>query len=260
MPTYLLAAKETEDLLAKVIEEYHPRLLNEDVRVGILMAYASVDENTGEKKGHAIKGYAGAAAGASVKKVAAKDRLTKKYDVELLIDGDAWPNLPEQQKVAILDHEMTHIETTGKTDDNNRPLVKMREEDFIVWGFLEVVQRHGVHAMEHRSLKALIDHHGNLLLGLDGDFKDAAPPARRSGIESVTISAPGDLSVTFDADQLKKVGQIGEKLRVSENGGPEREMSPDELVGRIGECMSPTGQQINAHRRKKAATEAATKA
>lgn len=240
MPTYSLASKDTEGLLSHVIEQYHDRLINADVRVGILMAFATVDPETGEKKGHAIKGYAGAAAGAQVKKVSAKDRLTKKYDVELLIDGDEWPNLPEPQKIAMLDHEMTHIQTTDKVDDNNRPLVKMRDEDFIVWGFLEVVQRHGTAAMEHRSLKSLIDHHGNLLLGLDGDCKDAAPPTR-SGLSKVTIKT-GEQSYEISGEGFAKVGEVAKKLR---RGGDKD--------------LSPTGREINTHRRKRQATTSGTR-
>ena len=42
----------------------------------------------------------------------------------------------------------------------------MREEDFIVWGFLEVVRRHGAAALEAKSVKNLIDQHGQLLLSV----------------------------------------------------------------------------------------------
>lgn len=166
MSTYLLATKDTDELLKEVREKYHERLDDADVRIGIVMAYASVDEDTGEKKGPAIKGYAGAAAAAQVKSVPVKDRLTKKYDVELLIDGDLWNTLGRAEKIAILDHEMTHLLPTGGTDDLHRPKIKMREEDFIAWGFWEVIQRHGPAAMEHRALKTLADKHGQLLLHL----------------------------------------------------------------------------------------------
>lgn len=203
--TYQLASDQTKELLETVLHRYHPRLNLCDVRVGILMAIAAVDDKTGEKKGHAIKGHAGAAAAAQVKAVSLKDRVVKHYDVELLIDGDLWPTLSEPQQIAILDHEMTHIETTDEVDDLQRPKVKMRDEDFIAWGFWEVIQRHGVAAMEHRALKALADQHGQLLLDLPETMKrESAPPA---GINTVTISGTGMKPVTLSTEKLSRLGQ-----------------------------------------------------
>jgi hypothetical protein len=165
---YDVADKETLELLEEVKDKYHERLVDNDVQIGVLMAYAEVDEKSGKRKGVALKGYAGAQAAAKISNVPLKDRLTKKYDVELVIDGDHWPDRSEAEKRALLDHELTHIVPKDKTDDLGRPIITMRDEDFIVWGFLQVVERHGAAALEARSVKALIDQHGQLLLGMEG--------------------------------------------------------------------------------------------
>lgn len=52
-------------------------------------------------------------------------------------------------------------------DDLTRPTIKMRDEDFIVWGFVEVAARHGIAAIECRSIKQLMDEHGQILLALE---------------------------------------------------------------------------------------------
>lgn len=174
--TYDTPDQDTIDLLDQVKLDFHERLEDHDVRVGILMAHAPVDEKTGRIKGHALKGHAGTPAAAKIKAVSLKDRLTKKYDVELLIDGDKWPNMGEREKVALLDHELTHISITGKVDDLSRPVVKMRDEDFIVWGFLEVVRRHGSCALEAQSVRHLIEEHGQLLL------EGITPPLPSEGV------------------------------------------------------------------------------
>ena len=237
MPTYTLASEATLALLTEVRAQYHSRLDEHDVKIGVLMAFATTDENTGERKGSAIRGYAGAPAGAQVKKVPTKDRLTKGYDVEMLIDGDEWPNMAETHRRALLDHELTHIETTGKVDDLGRPKLKMRPEDFIAWGFWEIIQRHGKAAMEHRALTILAEKHGQLLLGLD-----PTEEKKRPGVESIEVDMPKDFSVTFTPETLRKVGEVGKVLR--QHGAT---MAADA----VDEGLSSTGRQINEHLSKK---------
>ena len=221
MSTYSLASESTLALLTEVREQYHARLDEAEVKIGVLMAFAATDENTGERKGSAIRGYAGAPAGAQVKKVSTRDRLTKGYDVEMLLDGDEWPNMADAHRRALLDHELTHIETTGKVDDLGRPKVKMRPEDFIAWGFWEIIQRHGTAAMEHRALTILAEKHGQLLLGLD-----PTEEKNRPGIESITFEMPGGAPAVFTHEDAV-------------------------AIRATAEAMSPTGQQINEHLAKK---------
>ncbi len=207
--TYQKADVGTIALLNLVQQKHHPRLILNDVRIGVLFAIAKVDDD-GNKTGPAIKGYAGAPAGASVKNVSLKDRVVKDYDVEMLIDGDEWPHLPECVQVALLDHELTHIDPTGETDDLGRPKIKMREEDFIAWGFWEVIKRHGAAAMEHRALKRLEDKHGQLLLELPDLLKQEPLPVGGT----VTISANGQEVGTMSGSEFSQIGQqVSQHLR-----------------------------------------------
>ncbi len=162
--TYDKASPTTISQMKAVMAAYHQRLMENDVRVGVLMVYAHKDPKTGEKKGNAIEGLGGQAGAACIKVVPLKDRLTKGYDAEMMIDGDAWPSLSESSQEAILDHELTHLVPEYKTDDLRRPILKIRDEDFAVWGFISVVERHGKAAMEYQGLKHLLDEHGKQLL------------------------------------------------------------------------------------------------
>ena len=123
----------------------------------------------------------------------------------MLIDGDNWPEMHIDVQTALIDHELTHIRPTGQTDDLRRPKIKMREEDFIVWGFLEVVQRHGANALEVRSVRKLIEKHGQLLLGMAGDESEEGISVQHQKLNDAlkkavkTVKIPGaTLSVVTD--------------------------------------------------------------
>ena len=162
--SYQTADIDVLDLLARVMREHHPRLTEAGVRVGVLMA-----ENP---DGDAIK-HGGYPVFACIKVVSLKDRVSKQYDAELLIDRRAWDAAREEQQLALLDHELSHIDRaelspndakaarrddpnapTWKLDDLGRPKLKTVPGDWNVGdGFAEVVARHGRHAVEYANLE-----------------------------------------------------------------------------------------------------------
>lgn len=152
MPTtYSQADDATMSLVTKTIADFHPELMKHDVIVGVLIA-ANPD-------GPAVK-HAGYAAAAKIKIVPLKDRLTKGYDAEMLIDNDHWKDCRKEHKIALLDHELSHIEvarTRGggvKLDDLGRPKLKLLPGDIVQSdGFRDVVKRHGEYAPEVITLK-----------------------------------------------------------------------------------------------------------
>jgi Putative phage metallopeptidase len=165
--TFTQPEEDTLGLLQQVRSQYHPELEAAGVKIGIIMAHAAIDPETGEAKGVAIKGYAGAQAAASVKIVPLKDRLIKKYAAEICLDGDNWDKLSEEEQIAILDHELTHLIVKDERDDLGYPKLKMRKEDFVAWGFWGVIQRHGRAAMECKALDKLKEQHLQLMLNFD---------------------------------------------------------------------------------------------
>lgn len=152
MPTtYTQADDATMSLLNKTIADFHPDLKKHEVIVGVLIA--------ANPEGPAVK-HAGYAAAAKIKVVPLKDRLTKGYDAELVIDHDHWKDSRREHKIALLDHELSHIEVARtrvggvKLDDLGRPKLKLLPGDIVQSdGFREVIKRHGEYAPEVITLK-----------------------------------------------------------------------------------------------------------
>lgn len=161
--TYGLPDADVTELLDRAMREFHPDLAEHGVRVGVLMAASDTDAP-------AVKAH-GYAAVASVRVVPLKDRLTKGYDAELVLDRDHWLRINARRKLALLDHELTHLEvkrravkmpkgyqgdpvTVVDTDDLGRPKLRTRKGDVCAGdGFKEVVARHGDDADEFDALQ-----------------------------------------------------------------------------------------------------------
>lgn len=167
MPTtYTLAdpGDEVTELLAKVMERHHPNLATAGVSVGVLMAY--------NPDGEAVKA-GGYPALATMKPCNARERATKDYDAELTIDETAWRELRDRHRLAVLDHELSHLALVPlspkelqaaqaydaaapwwKLDDRGRPKLKSVKGDFHAGdGFTAVVERHGRWAAEFLNLQ-----------------------------------------------------------------------------------------------------------
>lgn len=154
-------------LLARAMREWHPALHTLGVRVQIIMAASDTDAP-------AVK-HGGYAALATVRIVSLKDRLTKQYDAEMLVSRLDFEQLTEGGKLALFDHELSHIDTVKKEvkqrkgykgpkrytvplDDLGRPKLKLRLGDWSAGdGFAAVVRRHGDAAVEFENLRRAYD-------------------------------------------------------------------------------------------------------
>jgi len=166
MPTtFQLAEEGVTRLLNRAMREYHPRLSDAGVKVGIIMAY-NPDGPAIKRTGHGVL--------AQIKPIPLKDRLTKGYDAELLIDEREYRDLRPEQRLALMDHELRHLDTIDlspkgpgvarlenpnapawKTDDIGRPKLRSVPGNWDAGdGFRDVVSRHGADAIEYRNLKA----------------------------------------------------------------------------------------------------------
>lgn len=159
---------ETDDtnLLARVQTDWHKDLAAVEARVQILFASADPED---ENPKAPVK-HGGYPARATIRVVPTKDRLVKGYDAEMLVDRDWWGCASEARRVALLDHELSHLEVVTKTkekrepgvpidrdavqyDDLGRPKLRLRKADYASSdGFLSVIERHGDNAVEFESL------------------------------------------------------------------------------------------------------------
>lgn len=166
MPTYTLAPSSVPQIANGVLcrHETHKPLLNAKVKIDYLFARACADEDNApidipiKVRGHR--------AWAQCRIINLKDRAKGNADAEILIDGDHWDriSLPEQE--AILDHELHHLSVivsrqgAVRTDDLNRPKLKLRKHDIEFGWFTVVAERNGEHSVERQQAKSLMDNAG----------------------------------------------------------------------------------------------------
>jgi hypothetical protein len=155
MATYVRADDDLIEHLNHVMQQYHPRLVDVELRVDFLLALR------GESDEYALTAH-GYGALATIRKTNLKDRVKGLGDCELVIDGDHYEEWSERELHALLDHELTHIELvvdkkTGNTkrDDHGRPMVSMRLHDRQMGWFDSVAKRWGDASAEVQQMTEL---------------------------------------------------------------------------------------------------------
>jgi PHD/YefM family antitoxin component YafN of YafNO toxin-antitoxin module len=177
--TYLKPDVAVKKLLTDVIKKIHPEL--ENLRIGLVMVEPNRDAE-GNRTGHAITRM-GTPVVAKISKVSIEKRVHTPFEAIVLIDAERWESMRDDQQKALLDHELTHLELVrdeaGKVvqDDDLRPKIRLRPDDWVLTGFLDVVKRHGDAAVEYQAIR-------DLVLGDDGqlvfDFVKAPRAARKA--------------------------------------------------------------------------------
>jgi hypothetical protein len=160
MSTYQLAQKSIADQVKKCLKQYHSELFDAGVSVDVLLAYAAKDAN-GDPVGPAVT-TGGYACIAKIKIIGLKDRAAGRADCELILDGDRWNEFAGEERAAVIDHELTHLELCVgddglKRDDLERPRLRTRKHDHQFGWFDEVVRRHGKDSIEWQQYEHFED-------------------------------------------------------------------------------------------------------
>lgn len=171
MPTFTLANDDMNRLLERARAEWHKDLNDNGVTVSCIVAIAKLDEE-GNPMGDALKHH-GVACFAVVRIVKQSDRVQGMADAEITLDGDRWAFLDDAERLAILDHELTHIEIVKedgavKLDDGGRPKLKLRAHDYEHGWFNETAKRHGPKSQEVQQAQQLFDADGQSYFGFVG--------------------------------------------------------------------------------------------
>ena len=155
MASYVKADDELIQHLNHVMQQYHPHLVDVELKVDFLLALR------GENDEYALTAH-GYGALATIRKTNLKDRVKGLGDCELVIDGDHYDEWSERELHALLDHELTHLELTvdkktGRTKraDHNRPMISMRLHDRQMGWFDSVAKRWGVDSAEVQQMTEL---------------------------------------------------------------------------------------------------------
>lgn len=149
--TYTKADGESVRFINGVMKFHHQELSKAGVTLDVLFA--------GNDKGVAIKKNGFRVLG-QIRKNSLAERAAGSADARLTIDGEWWEAANRQDRTALIDHELTHLELPDgrafddgvKRDDLGRPVLQLRNHDFEVGGFYEVIERNGVRAVEGQSI------------------------------------------------------------------------------------------------------------
>jgi hypothetical protein len=161
MPTFRKASKEIQEAIIKTMADYHGAKADAGVKVLTLMVSPTLDEND-DPVGPAIT-VAGHKAAAKTKILSLKDRVVTGCDAETQIDADVWDESSDEERTALIDHELTHLELRVDDqggvirDDVDRPKLRIRKHDR-QFGFFDVVaHRHGIASFEVRECRRFLE-------------------------------------------------------------------------------------------------------
>lgn len=142
----------------------HKPVLDARVKVDYVFAHADLDDY-GIAKNDAIR-HRGQKALGLCHRIKLKERVMGRGDVEITLDGDWWDKAGEEERRALLDHELYHIcvetDQNGKalTDDFSRPKITMRPHDYEFGWFAVIAECHGQAAVEVQQAQMMMDKAG----------------------------------------------------------------------------------------------------
>lgn len=168
MTEYTLAPPDAVEMMKDLMAAFHPKLAQADVKIDLLFAFGEYNEE-GELKSPPLKKDGYPCAGLT-RKLAHKCRVAGRGDVEILIDGNRWTDeWSEEEKRALLDHELTHIQVKDEVDPGGRPEIAMRKHDWQFGWFDSVAQRHGGASFEVKQIREWLENARQMWLPFDGE-------------------------------------------------------------------------------------------
>ncbi len=171
---FIRAEKDVDQLAGEIIKEHYRDTLHKiKPRIDYLMCFAPQDE-AGNPTGPALKLH-GAPCAATINITSLIHRALGEGDVLVKIDGELWETFTPPQQLALLDHELYHLNpmfVVGsekvKTDDLGRPMFKMREHDIQIGWFAAIAARHGIASIEVQQAVMIRQKYGQMLFDFDG--------------------------------------------------------------------------------------------
>ena len=165
MSTFKKCDKTVREMANELLCEFdtHKPLLNAKVNIELLFAFGDVNDK-GEKTGDALS-KGGIRALGIAKIITMKDRVAGRGDAEVTLDGDWWKDAKDQQRRALLDHELHHLSVKTKEgfvviDDAGRPKLNMRKHDYEFGWFTIIAARHGKFSIEVEQSTRIMDEQG----------------------------------------------------------------------------------------------------
>lgn len=173
MKTYSPASDDVLRMIDRVREAYYSPDLD-GVTVAALFVY---DMEATEP----VLTHGGYPAQAVCRITPVRDRALGVADAVIVVDRSNWLMLGVQQREALIDHELQHIERVldkdtelPKTDAVDRPKIRIRKHDFEIGVFAVIAERHGEASPEVRAFRSLIAATSQMSLDLIAPERRAA--------------------------------------------------------------------------------------
>ncbi len=163
MTIYCRATEEQEAVLQAVVSEHHERLEVAGVTIDLLEARSELDEE-GEPNAPALT-YGGYPALGITRVVSHRDRVKGCADASIEMDGHWWEEASVEERKALVDHELCHLEVAyedleyqiPKQDLGGRPKLRIRKHDRQYGWFDEIAERWGTASQEHQQARQMVE-------------------------------------------------------------------------------------------------------
>ena len=227
MPSYRPDNGEITEVIEEIAAKHHEPLVNAGVTFDVMVAIPSENDGSDLVKLHGRECYA------VVQVTPYKLRCRGMSDVTLWVDGPKWDGLDSRQRKALIDHELLHLELQWtksrvvaevtiparvKTDDLERPKIKLRPHDWEIGGFDLIVNRWGDDSIEIEQCKAMVRGPVRQALlpfmndaAIDQDVAKAARDPNAHGLEVRFVPVDGE-TIEIDAKAVRKAERALSKL------------------------------------------------
>lgn len=161
------APKAIKDFALAILAQYetYKPVLDAKVNIEFLFARGERDPETDAIVSDAIT-LRGFRALGTCRKTNSEERAAGRGDAVVMLDADWWEEADEAAQRALLDHELFHIDVCQDEDGivikdkGGRPRLRMRKHDVQVGWFKLVAERNGVHSLECKQAKSVMDTSG----------------------------------------------------------------------------------------------------
>lgn len=153
-------------VLQHVLTNYRPDLVEYEVRFGFYMVTSSSGDSEDEPPPAIVVNRCPAKA--KVRLTTQEERTYVPYDVMIYIDADEWEVMYDTQRIALIHHEVSHVQQVRdkdgfpKTTDDGRPKLKLRPDDWCLTGFFDTANAFGQDALEVVSIQEV----NRMLMGI----------------------------------------------------------------------------------------------
>lgn len=158
MKSYSEAPDEMDDRVKHLLKLFYPDLLEVGIKLDLLTV--AHDDEDNDKPALTHGGYP---ASAVIRILDIKARLKGRGDAEIVVDEKVYMDMADDQRDALLDHELFHLELkrVGRSavvvlDECARPKLKLKKHDRQFGWFDKIAKRHGAASGEMRQARRLI--------------------------------------------------------------------------------------------------------